>query len=823
MLGLSVFSVAVGFVLGFAACFYLFRTKKGQDGSDEKVVSSTPPIIVTPAEVEEIEQVEENDDNLTKVPKKNEPKKKDPQKKGIKKKQLKQKEKIETPNLIRSDPMGRSAKSASPASFNGSKTRPRSTEFESPQKERKRYKFKNEERHDINEIITEFTNPISGVPVKDHDRKVVGSHKNTFVGSEAVDWLILNVEGLDKRTATEIGLQMWARGVFAHIHHRARPFTNDDSLFRINKQYVRAVKRKSGTGSSLIKQQTPKKSKVSKLRKKRPFRRSRKLSATDIALFGNSPDQGVTYNGQLLRKACFFDCSELSGWVQRWCVLDKNNKKGTEGSTTEEEEEDEEASAWAIFVYETLYDKHLQQLLKSMLTPTTGLRIKKHANRINKLKQHKDTFVGKNALDWCLKEKHCSSRNEAVVLFTDLLKKGLISSIDEDKGRIFRDERALYRFRISAEDIQENCEPNLLTKIPLHPKLVLRLDDQKKGDFTSLALYNPNGESILAAGSTFQIENKSSFSLRLPRSYDQLLKEWINAIGVAIVFSDDSYYDVESIGAAVTEEMDENSSMSDDESEEISVDVLTAGEKAVLSELRRELAKDPDPEISALQNEPDNHLLMYLRCRRLEVAAALALVKSSVPFRRENNLFDVNVRDVLKFLQEPDNKREGMLVWDPDARDKMGRAVMYIYPQYYNPKNMKPMELVRAMTYLMDLAQLHDDEIQRKGFTIIVDLKGSKYNNFDKSMPKIVLDAIVSKYPARIGYVIIVNVPWFFRFIWLIMRPLMSEQLVAKFHITKTSEVPSFFTGPQHYLSAYEGASRYDNEKCIAARLSREK
>ncbi len=40
-----------------------------------------------------------------------------------------------------------------------------------------------------------------------------------------------------------------------------------------------------------------------------------------------------------------------------------------------------------------------------------------------------------------------------------------------------------------------------------------------------------------------------------------------------------------------------------------------------------------------------------------------------------------------------------------------------------------------------------DVEVQRKGFTVLVDGTGSKYSNFDPKMPRVLLDGIISRYP----------------------------------------------------------------------------
>jgi hypothetical protein len=87
---------------------------------------------------------------------------------------------------------------------------------------------------------------------------------------------------------------------------------------------------------------------------------------------------------------------------------------------------------------------------------------------------------------------------------------------------------------------------------------------------------------------------------------------------------------------------------------------------------------------------------VFARGRRLVVADAIALMKSCVPYRRRNNLYNIKITDV---VQEVGGR---MLMLVEGARDKEGRVVLMTLPQNYSPATSPPMNVVRAVMYLLD-------------------------------------------------------------------------------------------------------------------------
>src|SRR5690348_2585375 len=49
----------------------------------------------------------------------------------------------------------------------------------------------------------------------------------SLLGTVACDWLVAHVEGgIDRKKAVDVGVKLWAAGLFRHVSHRHRPFSD---------------------------------------------------------------------------------------------------------------------------------------------------------------------------------------------------------------------------------------------------------------------------------------------------------------------------------------------------------------------------------------------------------------------------------------------------------------------------------------------------------------------------------------------------------------------------------------------------------------------
>jgi hypothetical protein len=154
-------------------------------------------------------------------------------------------------------------------------------------------------------------------------------------------------------------------------------------------------------------------------------------------------------------------------------------------------------------------------------------------------------------------------------------------------------------------------------------------------------------------------------------------------------------------GTELEQESDESES---DKREEL----MDSAERLALQEMRREIEQmdqrldttDTDDvdftTVSAPQESyPDTTSAVRVR-RRLVVADAMVLMKRSVPYRRKNNLCNIKIADVMQEVSGC------MLQLVEGARDKEGRVVLLGQPRHYTPAASPPLNVVRAVMYLLD-------------------------------------------------------------------------------------------------------------------------
>ena len=63
---------------------------------------------------------------------------------------------------------------------------------------------------------------------------------------------------------------------------------------------------------------------------------------------------------------------------------------------------------------------------------------------------------------------------------------------------------------------------------------------------------------------------------------------------------------------------------------------------------------------------------------------------------------------------------------------------------------------------------------------VIEDLNGFTKENADNRMVKFILEVLQNYYPSRVGKFFAVNAPWYYRVLYKVVKPWLSEDLVNK-------------------------------------------
>jgi len=82
----------------------------------------------------------------------------------------------------------------------------------------------------LDDLLPQFRNPAGGVECKNRKKGLLKSHSNCFVGSEAVDWMVENLN-VSRATAAELGQKMMNMNFFAHVSDKDKPFLDDAKAF----------------------------------------------------------------------------------------------------------------------------------------------------------------------------------------------------------------------------------------------------------------------------------------------------------------------------------------------------------------------------------------------------------------------------------------------------------------------------------------------------------------------------------------------------------------------------------------------------------------
>lgn len=216
---------------------------------------------------------------------------------------------------------------------------------------------------------------------------------------------------------------------------------------------------------------------------------------------------------------------------------------------------------------------------------------------------------------------------------------------------------------------------------------------------------------------------------------------------------------------------------------------LTAAQQQALDTLRGELQAEGH---FVAQRMDDATLLRFLRARKFDVAKAKAMLISAEEWRKEFGIDDLMVNFEFKEKEEVDK----------------------YYPQYYHKtdKDGRPIYIERLGK--LDIAALYSlttQERQLKRFVLeyerflserlpasskaighpvetsctILDLQGVSITNFYKVRDYVFQTAKIGqdRYPECMGKFYIINAPWAFSTVWMIIKPWLDEVTVSKIDI----------------------------------------
>lgn len=235
---------------------------------------------------------------------------------------------------------------------------------------------------------------------------------------------------------------------------------------------------------------------------------------------------------------------------------------------------------------------------------------------------------------------------------------------------------------------------------------------------------------------------------------------------------------------------------------------LNGDQQKALDGLKAKLAGD-------VGASTDADLLRFLRANSFAVEKAATMFTENLIWRKSFNIEKMTVNYVARELRTG----KGRFLPLPDKR---GRPIVVLRPAKHVPSESSPLEVVKMMTYNFEtVIKLMGPGVE--SMVLIVDMNGLQPRNVDFRVPKLFLETIQNRYPERISLILVVNAPWFFRFVWATIRRFFGADLLQKVHIlgSDMTTLQAFVT-PDCLLKEHGGVVDYDAEEFIRQRATEE-
>lgn len=197
----------------------------------------------------------------------------------------------------------------------------------------------------------------------------------------------------------------------------------------------------------------------------------------------------------------------------------------------------------------------------------------------------------------------------------------------------------------------------------------------------------------------------------------------------------------------------------------------------------------------------DCMLLRFLRAspgvKKFNVSTASKVMMKFAKWSTKSQFYSTDIDRVRQQLET------GCFVI-PGCCSRDGHQFLYMKPSKFTPGKEDLQELLHSLVYLMD-CMAQDEQNATEGIAFMADMQDWKMSNFGVKYAKAFFDTLQGRYPLRVRMFLIVDPPSWFESVWKLIRPMMSNDFVAKTHIIHREELEAFVMGPEHVPDAFGG------------------
>lgn len=176
---------------------------------------------------------------------------------------------------------------------------------------------------------------------------------------------------------------------------------------------------------------------------------------------------------------------------------------------------------------------------------------------------------------------------------------------------------------------------------------------------------------------------------------------------------------------------------------------------------------------------PQETIVRFLRARDHDLKKSKSMLDNHLKFRSKwipKGLESCKPSDIMPALQSG--------CWAVGGLTKGGCPILYVDTNLWNPADYTVEIYVKYLCFFFERLHLLFPEDQHQ-VVIILDMSGWQFSDvFYLNYIRHLVDINQNQYPERLRYCNLVNVPWFFKTAWAVIKPWIDQKTVAKIELS---------------------------------------
>jgi hypothetical protein len=204
--------------------------------------------------------------------------------------------------------------------------------------------------------------------------------------------------------------------------------------------------------------------------------------------------------------------------------------------------------------------------------------------------------------------------------------------------------------------------------------------------------------------------------------------------------------------------------------------------------------------------------LKFLLGRKFNAERAEECFKNYQNVVLEHHFEDLTVADVLEEMRT--NK-----LYIPGTRDRCGAALFIINAAKHVPGQFSLEDTLKLAFYMGEVLTANP-KTSEIGVTIISNMEGMEWSNFDNNFQRSVINLFQNNIPARVKTIILYKSPWWVTMMVKMLSPFLKAKMRDRIHICGENELMQYVEQDQLPMDL-GGSFDYNNEAFLQREMAR--